>query len=69
MRVVEAREHLAFGQELVFQNIDMPALKSKSLQRIVNAKLSMLDLIDGSHSALAKKADYLIHADFMSRSK
>ena len=42
---MQTREHLALGQELVLQDVDMPVLKRKRLQRIVNAELRMLDLV------------------------
>ena len=64
---MQTREHLAFGQELVLQNIDMPVLKRKRLQRVVNAELCVLDLVNGTHPALSKKADYPIRANYLPR--
>ena len=66
---MQARKHLAFGQELVLQHVDMSALVRKRLQRVVNAELFVFDFIDRPHPALSKKADYSVCADFMSRSK
>ena len=64
---MQTREHLALGQELVLQNIDMPVLKRKRLQRVVNAELRMLDLVNGTHPALSKKADDSISSDLLPR--
>ena len=66
---MKAREDLTFGQELVFQHIDVSVLEREGLQRIVNAKLFVLDFIDSPHAALTKKADYPVRTDFMSYGK
>ena len=50
---MQTREHLALGQELVLQDVDMPVLKRKRLQRIVNAELRVLDFIDSAHYILS----------------
>ena len=69
MRIAQPRQHLAFCQKLLLEDIDIPALRSKRLQRVVNAELFVFDFIDRPHPALSKKADYSVCADFMSRSK
>ena len=43
--IMQTRQHLSFGQELVLKDIDMSALKRKRLQCVVNAELRMLDLV------------------------
>ena len=63
---MKAREDLPFGQELVFKDIDMSVLKREGLQRIVNAELRMLYLIDGTHSALSKQADDSVCSNLLS---
>ena len=64
---MQTRQHLSFGQELVLKDIDMSALKRKRLQRIVNAELRMLNLVNGTHPALSKKADDSISSDLLPR--
>ena len=68
VRVMKTSKYLAFGQELVFQDIDMPVLKRKCLQCIVNAELFVFNLIDSPHSTLSQKADYPVGTDSMSNS-
>ena len=55
------------GKELVLKDIDMSALKRKRLQRVVNAELRVLDLVNGTHPALSKKADYPRRANLLPR--
>ena len=63
---MKARKYFSFGQELVFQQIDVSALKREGLQRVVNAELRVLDLVNGTHSALTEKANDSISSDQLS---
>ena len=63
VRMVKPRENLTLDAEPLAEEIDMSFPQRKGLQRVMNAELQVLDLVDGRHSALAKGTDDAIVAD------
>ena len=65
IRIAKPRQHLSFRQKLAFQRFDMTLFERKGLQRVMDAQLHMLDFIDRTNSALAKKADDAISSKLL----
>ena len=61
--MVEPSKNPALGKELILQDINVPVFERERLQRVVDAKLHMHNLVHRPHRTFAKESDDAVHAN------
>ena len=63
VRMLEPGERAPLVQELLAQEVRLLVVAGERLQRVVRAKLDMLNLVHVAHPALSERTDDLVRAD------
>ena len=63
VRMPKPRQDLALGQEPPAEEIDLPMVQRKRLQRVMHAEVHVLDLVHSPHAALSERTDNAVRSD------